>query len=213
MCSPTSPCSASTVLARRISSAPSRCNGCDGPGAGTPSPSRVADRTVTSTLLASLGANDPSCPGRDLAVQAVWSSAELPSEGEVGGDREDREPGGDRQAGEQAGEQCGVRIHGPFLTAGAAGCKTIWPRAAIIVAMDATDSEILRLLRDDGRLSWRDLGAVIELLHLTGAPDYQLRVACHDTAELDALLRTLRNRLGAAATETTIVLRSGPPPR
>src|SRR6266540_905476 len=229
MCSPTSPCSASTVLARRISSAPSRCNGCDGPGAGTPSPSRVADRTVTSTLLASLGANDPSCPGRDLAVQAVWSSAELPSKGEVGGDREDREPGGDRQAGEQAGEQCGVRIHGPFLTAGAAGCKTIWPRAAIIVAMDATDSEILRLLRDDGRLSWRDLAAatdsddfaaaaarlepVIELLHLTGAPDYQLRVACHDTAELDALLRTLRNRLGAADTETTIVLRSGPPPR
>jgi Lrp/AsnC family leucine-responsive transcriptional regulator len=142
--------------------------------------------------------------------------------------------------------------------------------------MDAIDSEIIRLLRDDGRLSWRDLGAavglsanaaaervrrlrrggvitgfvalvdpaaggrtlqaligvtlaaatdsdefaanaarlepVVELLHLTGAPDYQLRVACRDTAELDALLRTLRNRLGAADTETTIVLRSGPPP-
>jgi Lrp/AsnC family leucine-responsive transcriptional regulator len=29
--------------------------------------------------------------------------------------------------------------------------------------------------------------------------------------ELDVLLRTLRNRLGAADTETTIVLRSGPP--
>jgi Lrp/AsnC family leucine-responsive transcriptional regulator len=52
---------------------------------------------------------------------------------------------------------------------------------------------------------------VIEVLHLSGAPDYQLRVACRDTAELDALLRTLRNRVGAADTETTIVLRSGPP--
>lgn len=141
--------------------------------------------------------------------------------------------------------------------------------------MDAVDSEIVSLLRADGRLSWRDLGAqvglsanaaadrvrrlrragiitgfaalvdpaaggrrlealvgvtvssgtdsddfataadrldpVIEVLHLTGAPDYQLRVACRDTAELDALLRALRLRLGAADTETTIILRSGPP--
>jgi Lrp/AsnC family transcriptional regulator, leucine-responsive regulatory protein len=141
--------------------------------------------------------------------------------------------------------------------------------------MDAVDSEILGLLRDNGRLSWRDLGAAVglsanaaadrvrrlrragvisgfaalvdpaadgrglnaligvelmpgtdsdefaeratrlvpvnEVLHLAGRPDYQLRVACRDTAELDALLRTLRLRLGAADTETTIVLRSGPP--
>jgi Lrp/AsnC family transcriptional regulator, leucine-responsive regulatory protein len=141
--------------------------------------------------------------------------------------------------------------------------------------MDAIDGEILRLLREDGRLSWRDLGAavglsanaaadrvrrlrhagvirgfaatidpaaggrrlealvgvtlasttdsddfavaaarlepVIESLHLSGSPDYQLRVACRDTAELDGLLRTLRRRLGAADTETTIILRSGPP--
>ena len=54
------------------------------------------------------------------------------------------------------------------------------------------------------------LPSVIEVLHLTGAPDYQLRVACRDTAELDMLLRTLRLRHGAADTETTIVLRSGP---
>jgi Lrp/AsnC family leucine-responsive transcriptional regulator len=54
------------------------------------------------------------------------------------------------------------------------------------------------------------LEPVIEVLHLSGAPDYQLRVACRDTAELDVLLRTLR--LGAADTETTIILRSGPPP-
>jgi Lrp/AsnC family transcriptional regulator, leucine-responsive regulatory protein len=141
--------------------------------------------------------------------------------------------------------------------------------------MDAVDSEILRLLGEDARLSWRDLGAAVglsanaaaervrrmraagvitgfaaqidpaaggrtlqalvgvtlahgtdsdvfateaarleqvtEVLHLTGAPDYQLRVACRDTAELDALLRTLRIRHGVADTDTTIILRSGPP--
>ena len=141
--------------------------------------------------------------------------------------------------------------------------------------MDDLDSEIVGLLRENGRMSWRDLGAAVglssnaaadrvrrlrragvitgfaalvdpaaggrnlealiavtllpetdsdkfatqaaklhpvtELLHLAGRPDYQLRVSCRDTAELDALLRTLRLRLGAAGTETTIVLRSGPP--
>jgi Lrp/AsnC family transcriptional regulator, leucine-responsive regulatory protein len=56
------------------------------------------------------------------------------------------------------------------------------------------------------------LEPVTEVLHLAGAPDYQLRVACRDTAELDVLLRTLRMRLGAADTETKIILRSGPPP-
>ena len=157
----------------------------------------------------------------------------------------------------------------------AAVCKAFSPKTAKIAAVDDVDSEILRLLREDGRLSWRDLGAavglsanaaadrvrrlrnagvirgfvalvdpaaggrnlealvgitlshgvdsdqfavevsqlaqVIEVLHLTGAPDYQLRVACRDTAELDTLLRTLRLRHGAADTDTTIVLRSGPP--
>jgi Lrp/AsnC family transcriptional regulator, leucine-responsive regulatory protein len=137
------------------------------------------------------------------------------------------------------------------------------------------DSEILKILREDGRISWRDLGAavglsanaaadrvrrlrnagvitgfavlvdpgaggrklealvgvtvsadtdsddfsdaaaklepVLELLHLSGTPDYQLRVACQDTAELDVLLRTLRRKCGAADTETTLILRSGPP--
>jgi Lrp/AsnC family transcriptional regulator, leucine-responsive regulatory protein len=143
--------------------------------------------------------------------------------------------------------------------------------------MDRVDSEILSLLREDGRLSWSDLGAAVglsanaaadrvrrlrragvitgfsalvdpaaggrrlealvgvtvapgidsddfavaaarldsvqEVLHLAGSPDYQLRVACRDTAELDVLLRALRQHHGAADTETTIILRSGPPPR
>jgi Lrp/AsnC family leucine-responsive transcriptional regulator len=142
--------------------------------------------------------------------------------------------------------------------------------------MDAIDSEILRLLREDARIPWRELGAAVglsanaaadrvrrlrrtgvitgftaivdpaaggrrlealvgvtlahgtdsdefavaasrldpvtEVLHLAGAPDYQLRVACRDTAQLDLLLRALRLKLGASDTETKIVLRSGPPP-
>jgi Lrp/AsnC family leucine-responsive transcriptional regulator len=141
--------------------------------------------------------------------------------------------------------------------------------------MNEIDSEILKILREDGRISWRDLGAavglsanaaadrvrrlrragvitaftalvdpgaggrrlealvgvtvaadtdsddfaaaaatlepVLEILHLSGTPDYQVRVACRDTAELDVLLRTLRRRCGASDTETTLILRSGPP--
>ncbi|HEY1276872.1 MAG TPA: Lrp/AsnC family transcriptional regulator [Thermoleophilaceae bacterium] len=143
--------------------------------------------------------------------------------------------------------------------------------------IDTIDGEILRVLGEDGRLSWRDLGAAVglsanaaadrvrrlreagvitgfavvvdpaaggrrlealvgvtlqpgtdsdefaaaaaelepvtEVLHLAGAPDYQLRVACRDTAELDLLLRVLRLKLGASDTETKIVLRSGPAER
>ena len=141
--------------------------------------------------------------------------------------------------------------------------------------MDDLDNEILGILRENGRISWRDLGAAVglsanavadrvaklrrsgvvkgftaivdpaaggraieafvgvtlmpgtdsdefatradqlhpvtEVLHLAGRPDYQLRVSCRDTMELDALLRTLRLGLGAADTDTTVILRSGPP--
>ena len=161
------------------------------------------------------------------------------------------------------------------MTEHAAELKTFPANTERIAAVDPTDSEILRLLREDARLSWSDLGAAVglspnaaaervrrlrragvitgftalvdpaaggrtlqalvgvtlapgtdsdtfaegaarlepitEVLHLTGAPDYQLRVACRDTAELDALLRVLRLRHGVADTETTIILRSGPP--
>ena len=43
---------------------------------------------------------------------------------------------------------------------------------------------------------------------MTGRFDYQLRVACRDTAELDRLLRQLKTELGAAETRTRVVLRS-----
>ena len=37
------------------------------------------------------------------------------------------------------------------------------PSPAILGAMDATDAEILRLLREDGRISWSALGAAVGL--------------------------------------------------
>jgi Lrp/AsnC family transcriptional regulator, leucine-responsive regulatory protein len=141
--------------------------------------------------------------------------------------------------------------------------------------MDASDREILRLLREDARVSWRDLGAAVglsanavadrvrrlraegvlrgfttvedpaasgrvlealvgvtlapdtdsdgfaaacsrlepvaEVLHMAGVPDYQVRVACRDTGELDRLLRGLRRDLGAERTETRVILRTGAP--
>ena len=37
------------------------------------------------------------------------------------------------------------------------------PSPAILAAMDDTDAEILRVLREDGRISWSDLGAAVGL--------------------------------------------------
>ncbi len=53
-----------------------------------------------------------------------------------------------------------------------------------------------------------ELPAVREALFVTGRFDYQLRVACTDADELDRTIRALRQRGGAAATETRIVLRT-----
>jgi Lrp/AsnC family transcriptional regulator, leucine-responsive regulatory protein len=85
----------------------------------------------------------------------------------------------------------------------AAGGRQLEALVGVILA-PATDS-------DDFAVAAQRLEPVTEVLHLAGAPDYQLRVACRDTAELDTLLRTLRRQLGASDTETKIVLRSGPP--
>jgi Lrp/AsnC family leucine-responsive transcriptional regulator len=52
------------------------------------------------------------------------------------------------------------------------------------------------------------LEAVTDAVHVTGRFDYQLRVACRDTAELDRLLRHLKRDAGVADTETRVVLRS-----
>ena len=41
--------------------------------------------------------------------------------------------------------------------------KPLPSKTAGNVALDPIDSEILRLLREDGRMSWRDLGAAVGL--------------------------------------------------
>ena len=43
---------------------------------------------------------------------------------------------------------------------------------------------------------------------MTGRFDYQLRVACRDTAELDRLLRHLKREAASTETDTRVVLRS-----
>jgi Lrp/AsnC family transcriptional regulator, leucine-responsive regulatory protein len=53
-----------------------------------------------------------------------------------------------------------------------------------------------------------ELEGLVYAAHVTGAFDYHLQVACRDTAELDAMLRTLKRKLGAAHTETRVVLRT-----
>jgi Lrp/AsnC family transcriptional regulator, leucine-responsive regulatory protein len=52
------------------------------------------------------------------------------------------------------------------------------------------------------------LEPVTDAVHVTGRFDYQLRVACRDTAELDRLLRHLKRDGGVVETETRLVLRS-----
>ena len=51
-----------------------------------------------------------------------------------------------------------------------------------------------------------DLAAVLEVLHVTGAGDYQMRVACAHTRELDRFVRYLKHELGVRRTTTRVVL-------
>lgn len=55
------------------------------------------------------------------------------------------------------------------------------------------------------------LPAVRETAFLTGRFDYQLRVACRDSEELNRTVRAIRSEAGAAGTETRIVMRSTTP--
>jgi DNA-binding Lrp family transcriptional regulator len=48
--------------------------------------------------------------------------------------------------------------------------------------------------------------SVINAVHLTGPFDMQLRVAARDVAELNELLQALKDDLGAAETNTRLVL-------
>jgi Lrp/AsnC family leucine-responsive transcriptional regulator len=49
---------------------------------------------------------------------------------------------------------------------------------------------------------------VTDAVHVTGGFDYQLRVACHDTGALDALIKSLKTHGGVGESDTRIVLRT-----
>ena len=52
------------------------------------------------------------------------------------------------------------------------------------------------------------LAAVREVAFVTGRFDYHVRVACKNADDLDATVRAIRSKAGAAVTETRIVLRA-----
>jgi len=52
------------------------------------------------------------------------------------------------------------------------------------------------------------LDPVVDAVHVTGRYGYQLRGAARDVAELDRLLTTLKEDLGAEETKTTLILRT-----
>ena len=52
----------------------------------------------------------------------------------------------------------------------------------------------------------RSCPAVVEAVHVTGHYDYQLRVFCTGTADLDALLGDLKERAGVVETQTRLLL-------
>jgi Lrp/AsnC family leucine-responsive transcriptional regulator len=67
-------------------------------------------------------------------------------------------------------------------------------------------------LRDNGNRErfeqlLRDTPAIAFAAHLTGPFDYQLRLACGETAEIDATIAALKNHGGVKDTQTRVVLR------
>lgn len=52
----------------------------------------------------------------------------------------------------------------------------------------------------------RGMPAVVEAVHVTGHYDYELRVFCTGTAELDAILGTLKTSAGVVETQTRLLL-------
>ncbi len=59
----------------------------------------------------------------------------------------------------------------------------------------------------------RRLPQLLSAIHVTGRGDYVLQVACRDTTELDGLIRTLNDQVGAIETETRLLLREIGPDR
>ena len=55
-----------------------------------------------------------------------------------------------------------------------------------------------------------DLPEVVDAFHLTGRFDYQLRIACREIADIESLLRRLKEDHGVRETSTRVILRSVP---
>ncbi len=53
----------------------------------------------------------------------------------------------------------------------------------------------------------RKLPQLVIAAHVTGRSDYVLHVACRDRADMDDLITTLNERVGAVETETRLMLR------
>jgi Lrp/AsnC family leucine-responsive transcriptional regulator len=98
-------------------------------------------------------------------------------------------------------------------------------RFTAVVDHDATRRDVeavvdLRLASEADRVRFeRSVAAseaVAEAIHLTGVWDYQLRLACATTAQVDAVIRRLKQTGGVRDTQTRIVLHrlaGGPPAR
>ena len=60
---------------------------------------------------------------------------------------------------------------------------------------------------DEAEAALARLPQVLSASHVTGRGDYVLRIACRDPVELDELIRSLNDDVGAIETETRILLR------
>ena len=86
---------------------------------------------------------------------------------------------------------------------------TVDPGAAGLLLVALIDVRLAAAgTNDEFERATAKLEAVTDAVHVTGRFDYQLRVACRDTAELDRLLRHLKRDGGVTETETRVVLRS-----
>ena len=98
------------------------------------------------------------------------------------------------------------------------------------MSLDELDRQIVDLLVQDDTATRRDVEAVVDLrlasesdrrrferavaesdaiveaVHLTGVWDYQLRLACTATAQIDAVIRRLKEAGGVRDTQTRVVL-------
>ena len=91
-----------------------------------------------------------------------------------------------------------IRSYSAVVDAEALGCSVV---AFILVTLGTSRKRVAFLK------GIREMEEIAECHHIAGDGDYLLKVRCRSTSHLDRILvRELKDRLGAAATRTTIVL-------